>query len=56
MLWEEDKELRGGGDNFDSRIMVESWDCLLTIVLVMNFGQKCRLCFLCLTINRGFCS
>jgi hypothetical protein len=56
MLWEEDKELRDGSDNFDSCIMVESQDRLLTIVLVMNFGQKCRLCFLCLTINCGFCS
>jgi hypothetical protein len=43
MLWEEDKELRDGDDNFDSCIMVESQDHLLTIVLVMNFGKNCRL-------------
>jgi hypothetical protein len=43
MLWEEDKELRDGGDNFDSCIMVESQDRLLTIVLVMKAKMQIML-------------
>jgi hypothetical protein len=43
MLWEEDKELRDSGDNFDSCIMVESQDRLLTIVLVMKAKMQIML-------------
>jgi hypothetical protein len=43
MLREEDKELRDSGDNFDSCIMVESQDRLLTIVLVMKAKMQIML-------------